>query len=466
MTSPIEVDYLLVGAGAMGMAFADTLVAETDATVAIVDRHHQPGGHWNLAYPFVRLHQPSKGYGVNSRALGQDALDQTGWNAGLYELASVGEVCAYFDQVMHQTLLPTGRVTYIPMTDYLGEGRCRSLVSGETLDIAARRRIVDSTYQNVSVPAMRPPAYALDEGVSCVAPNALTGLKTIHDRFTIVGGGKTGMDAVLWLLRQGVDPARLTWIMPRDSWLIDRALAQPGPLFAETVGQALMATLRAVLEARSIDDLFRRLEACGRLLRIDPDVRPTMYRCATVSRAELEQLRRVKDVVRLGRVQRIEAARIVLDEDSVATTPNTLHVDCSADGLMTRPATQVFSGREITLQSVRTCQQVFSAAFIAHVEGAYTDEAHKNDLCTPIPHPDTDLDFLRTTIADGANEARWAADAGLQAWLAESRLNWIRDLGPQLPTDPAGRAEALRTRGEVLKAMSAKLEGLMADAGE
>ena len=103
----IETDYLVVGAGAMGMAFTDTLVAETDARVVLVDRGHAPGGHWRAAYPFVRLHQPSAYYGVNSRALGSDTIDRVGWNEGLYELATVGEVCAYSDQVMHQT--PTMR---------------------------------------------------------------------------------------------------------------------------------------------------------------------------------------------------------------------------------------------------------------------------------------------------------------------------------------------------------------------
>ncbi len=42
----IEADYLVIGAGAMGMAFVDTWSAETDATVVIVDRNDQPGGHW------------------------------------------------------------------------------------------------------------------------------------------------------------------------------------------------------------------------------------------------------------------------------------------------------------------------------------------------------------------------------------------------------------------------------------
>ena len=60
----VETDYLVVGAGATGMAFVDTLVAESDVDVVMVDRRHRPGGHWLDAYPFVRLHQPSAYYGV------------------------------------------------------------------------------------------------------------------------------------------------------------------------------------------------------------------------------------------------------------------------------------------------------------------------------------------------------------------------------------------------------------------
>ena len=80
----------------MGMAFVDTLLTENaDATVVLVDENHQPGGHWNAVYPFVRLHQPSAYYGVNSRPLGnEDSIDTTGWNEGFFELATGHEVCA------------------------------------------------------------------------------------------------------------------------------------------------------------------------------------------------------------------------------------------------------------------------------------------------------------------------------------------------------------------------------------
>ena len=70
MTHKVQADYLVVGAGAMGMAFADALIDHADARVAIVDRRHGSGGHWLDAYPFARLHQASAFYGVASTLLG------------------------------------------------------------------------------------------------------------------------------------------------------------------------------------------------------------------------------------------------------------------------------------------------------------------------------------------------------------------------------------------------------------
>ena len=70
-------DYLVVGAGASGLAFTDALVAEADdVDVTVIDRRHAVGGHWLYAYPFVRLHIPSAYYGVNSLPLGEDRVDE------------------------------------------------------------------------------------------------------------------------------------------------------------------------------------------------------------------------------------------------------------------------------------------------------------------------------------------------------------------------------------------------------
>jgi hypothetical protein len=422
MGKKLEADYLVVGGGAMGMAFTDVLLNETNASVVMVDRYHQPGGHWNVAYPFVRLHQPSAFYGVNSKHLGSDRIDETGWNKGLYELATAGEVCAYFDQVMQQQFLPSGRLRYFPMSDYEGNGSFRSKLDGQ-LHEADVGKVVDATYMHVTVPAMRAPAYEVDEGVNCVPPNGLVRLAGAFDRYVVVGAGKTGMDACLFLLRNHVDPAAISWIMPRDSWMLDRANIQPGELFSESLARGFARQLEETAKAESPEDLLERMAACGQLIRFDDSVWPTMYRCATVTRAEHEQLKRIDDVIRKGRVRRIRPDAIELDEGEVPTSATTLHVDCTADGLERRPAVPVFADGTISLQSVRTCQQVFSAAFIGHVEAAYDDEAAKNELCTPVPHPDSEIDFLRTSLANGTNAARWAMDPALQQWLAAARLD-------------------------------------------
>ena len=111
----IEADYFIIGAGACAMAFVDELLTHSNSSIVMVDRRDNPGGHWNDAYPFVRLHQPSEFYGVNSRELGQYTKYVSGLNKGLYNLASGSEVLAYFDQVMQQRFLPSGRVQYFPM---------------------------------------------------------------------------------------------------------------------------------------------------------------------------------------------------------------------------------------------------------------------------------------------------------------------------------------------------------------
>ena len=461
----IEADYLVVGAGAMGMAFIDTLISETEARVVVVDRYHQPGGHWTTAYPFVRLHQPSAFYGVNSLRLGSDTIDQVGWNEGLYELATAGEVCAHYDHVMRQRFLPTGRVSYFPMSEYCGGGRFATL-AGTDYTVNVAHRVVDATYMRVMVPSMRPPPYQVAPGIDCVPPNDLP-RHAARDRYVVVGAGKTGIDTCLWLLGQGIAPDRLTWVMPRDSWLLDRAAIQPGSLFADRIKAAFAAQLRAVRDAESVEDLFSRLEDAGALLRIDPAIRPTMYRCATVTRLELEQLRRITDIVRAGHLLRIDADKMVLDGRTVASDRRALYIDCSADGAEKRPATPIFDTDRITLQSVRGCQQIFSAALVAHVETAYPDDTVKNRLCVPLPHPDADLDWLRVAVADYGNQLRWLEDPDLTAWLAAARLDLVGHLMGHLlapaSAKPQVRDRILSMAKSALSATATKLDQLMVE---
>jgi hypothetical protein len=147
--SRIETDYLIVGAGAAGLAFADALIAASDADVVLVDRRHGPGGHWNDAYPFVRLHQPSAYYGVNSRVLGSDSIDSDGPNAGLYQRATAAEICDYYQRVL-EDLLASGQVRFFGMSDCglngpNGPGFV-SRLTGDATAVRVRRRVVDARH--------------------------------------------------------------------------------------------------------------------------------------------------------------------------------------------------------------------------------------------------------------------------------------------------------------------------------
>jgi hypothetical protein len=419
----LTTDYLIIGSGAVGMTFADEILTETDAELVIVDRHHMPGGHWNDSYPFVRLHQPSAFYGAGSRALGSNRIDSAGFNSGYHELASGAEVSSYFDGLMRERFLPSGRVKYFPMSDYVGDGRFVCRLSGRSQQVSVRKKIVGGTFFKTAVPSTHTPNFGVAAGVTLITPNVLPQEAPHYSGFTIVGGGKTAMDVGVWLLQNGVDPDRIHWIVPRDFWLIDRDTTQPGDAFAKSFALGQAAQMEAAAAADSVDDYFERMEAAGAMLRIDRCIRPSAYRCATISRGEVGMLRKIRNVVRKGHVRRIERGSIVLQDGVVAAEANALYIDCTATAVTKRPPVPVFDGNLITIQTVRPCRVSMSAATIAHVETHYSNEVEKNDLCRPLPVPNEPIDALRLNLADLRIQRRWAADRGLRDWLAAHRLS-------------------------------------------
>jgi hypothetical protein len=402
----LEADYLVIGAGAMGVAFADeVLVQDKSAQIIMVDRRSRAGGHWNDAYSYVKLHQPAAFYGVNSEDLGP----------GGAALVSGTEVLAYYERVMDR-LKATGRLRFFPLCERTKNGSFRSLVGHQNdYRVDVRRKVVDATYMKVEVPSVRPPAYGVADGVELVAPNAIPRLENPPSGYVVIGAGKTGIDAVLFLLDRGVDPDAIEWIMPNDAWLLDRARLSPGKI-AQGLSQ-----MKAFAEARTVDDLFRSLEAHGGVLRIDNNVWPTKYRCATVDMDELRQLRRVKKIIRMGRVLRLEPGSIILEAGKVSTNEKKLHIDCTADGLAKRGVRPVFQGNRITLQSLAMCQQVFSASVIGYVESRYSDDEIMNELCHVVPHPEVSKDFIACSVATNRNTERWLR--AFPRWLVKNRLS-------------------------------------------
>ncbi len=466
--STLTTDYLIVGSGAVGMAFADTLFHETNCRMVIVDRHHGAGGHWNDAYPFVRLHQPSAYYGVNSKPLGTNSKDTTGLNVGMYERATSAELVSYYEQLMQQ-FVASGRVQYFPMSDYVGDWdgdhRFKSLMSGEETQVTVAKKIVDTTHLNTAVPSTHPPKYELAEGVLCVPLNELPRIKQSPSGYVVVGAGKTGVDACLWLLENGTPPDSITWIIPRDSWFQNRAKVQPGAEFFEASYGSFAEQMEIIAGAASSEDVYAKLEAGGHWLRLDKTVQPAMYHGALMSQSELTLLSTIKNVVRMGRIQRVERDQIILANGVVPTDANRLYVDCSASAVQFHAGTDstpVFAGNKITPQFIRTFQPTFSAAFIAHVESNLDSEEQKNKLCGVIPMPDKPVDWLRMHAVNLRNQYAVSKVKELRTWIAAARLDGFTALAMSTKPWHFARIKLLRRYGMNAGPAAVNLKKLLA----
>src|SRR5690606_4981248 len=123
-----------------------------------------------------------------------------------------------------------------------------SLLSGETIRVDVRRRIVDATYLSPTIPATTPPTFGVADGSRVVPVIRLADLVDAPSGYLIVGSGKTATDGIVWLLRNGVPPDRIAWVRPREPWMLNRAVVQPDP----TVALGLVAdTMAAAAEAES-----------------------------------------------------------------------------------------------------------------------------------------------------------------------------------------------------------------------
>jgi hypothetical protein len=435
----LDADYLVVGCGALGMAFVDSLLDRSDRQVVMIDRRHRPGGHWLDSYPFVQLHQPSRYYGVHSTPLGHDRVEREGAEAGFFERATGTEICAYYDELMRERFLTSGRVRFLPMSNYLGDRRFVSSLTGAVTTVPDRCCIVDATRFATRVPALQAPPFEIAPDCRCIPVGALVNVSDPPEGYVILGGGKTSTDAIGWLIDQGCAPERITWIRPRDSWVLNREFFQPGR--ARTL-ESVVLQVEAMRDASSVDETYLMLEQDGVMLRTDPDVVPTMMKGATLSLHELEQLRRVEDVVRLGHVERIEEERIVLEQGTVPTKPERLYVHCAAEGLADNPPRPIFADDTITLQLVTRMSLSLSGALQGVVEasGRTTDE--KNRLCRPTTWPHTPFDYHRVILAGIATEMGWMDAPDLQEFVDSSRLNLLHGLDE---SQDAGIAE-LQTR--------------------
>jgi hypothetical protein len=217
-----------------------------------------------------------------------------------------------------------------------------------------------------------------------------------------------------------VDPEAICWVRPREPWMLDRANIQPDPVVFLGMVADLM---RESGSAPSLPELFLRLEDAGIMLRIDRSVEPTMAKAPTLGTWELELLRSIADVVRLGHITSARRGRLDLEGGSVALAEDALVVNCAADGLKMAPRVPIWQPGAITLQPIRAGFPCFGGALAGYVEATRDDDAEKNRLCPPSSFGNSLTDWARMNVLGARNAASFGSEADIREWSNRVALN-------------------------------------------
>jgi hypothetical protein len=217
--------------------------------------------------------------------------------------------------------------------------------------------------------------------------------------------------------------------------MLNRAVVQPDPV----VGLGLAAdTMAAAAEATSLDDVFLRLEAAGIMLRIDGGALPTMAKTPTLGVWELEQLRSIERVVRLGHINHVAESEIALDGGVIPMEPGTLVVHCAASGLRYPPLVPLWQPDKIRLQTIRVGFPCFGAALAGYVEATRDDDRERNRLCPPNSLPDSPRTWAQMQVRGTLAARTYGAEPDIAVWANRCALNLGR-VDPSLSDTQAVR---------------------------
>jgi hypothetical protein len=215
--------------------------------------------------------------------------------------------------------------------------------------------------------------------------------------------------------------------------MLNRALIQPDPAIYLGMVADLM---QAAGTADSLQELFLRLEDAGIMLRIDRSVTPSMAKAPTLGTWELEQLRTIDQVVRLGHIDTARRGRIDLADGSVTVADDALLVNCAADGLKMPPRVPIWRPEAITLQPIRAGFPCFGAALAGYVEATRDDDTEKNRLCSPSSYGNTLVDWARMNVLGMRNSMSFGSEPDIKVWSDGVALNPAR-----IPPEHGGSPE-------------------------
>lgn len=124
----------------------------------------------------------------------------------------------------------------------------------------------------------------------------------------------------------------------------------------------------------------------------------------------------------------------------------------------------VFQEGKIVVQTVRSYQPVFSAAFIAHIEATYDNDDVKNEICQVVPMPNHDNDWIMSMAAQMKNQFREGIEEGIREWLLNNRLDGFTNLIMPNPDNTAEQNALLLRLKEAAPKAAENLPKLVAEA--
>mmetsp|Transcript_68143 Transcript_68143/g.76283 ORF Transcript_68143/g.76283 Transcript_68143/m.76283 type:complete len:529 (+) Transcript_68143:61-1647(+) len=302
----LECDYLIIGAGATTLAFIDTLLTELpDTKIVLIDKKAAPGGHWIDSYPYVKLHQPSILYGIASKQLEGNWLKclLTQFTLPWNHRANKTEILKYFaDFVKEQD-----QIDFYPHSvyDFDNNNSEEDIYSFSSIDgsvsykVKVNVKLVDGGSNECVVPHNSPLQFPVDDEVRVMTPNQVYDAheenrnEMQRNKYVVLGAGKTGMDAVVYLQRtMNIDPVDIAWVISQDVWMTSKGSPKSHMRFLLKHDNDMQ---QAALEE----------EEKGGMVRLDKDIMPTVFRFPTVQLDELELMQKVKTMIRRGRATAI-----------------------------------------------------------------------------------------------------------------------------------------------------------------
>jgi hypothetical protein len=239
--------------------------------------------------------------------------------------------------------------------------------------------------------------------------------------------------------------------------MLNRAVVQPDPaVFLGMVADVMQAGAAAT----SLEELVLRLEDAGVMLRVDRSVTPTMAKCPTLGTWELERLRTIEHVVRLGHIKAVEPGRVTLADGPVEVARDAVVVHCAASGLKYPPRVPIWGPEAITLQAIRAGFPCFGGALAGYVEATRDDDADKNRLCPPTPFGNSMAEWVRMMVLGTRAAQSFGSEPDIAAWASSVALNPSRvPPGHASPALDAARERLQAHTGPAL-ARLAELSGL------